>query len=182
MRRKPRTSYGSAVAVATALLVSGGVAYVTGCGPQAPRSARGASGPAKADATKTKAAESAEPDLAPSRDEAAGEASAAAGTASPSSPSTAPATPTRAASPARATARGTYEPRWPSMKFGYGTQAEYYVAVNDPNATDDGPGSEARPFKTLKKACAVARAGDTVAIRAGTYREALMPQHSGEAG
>ena len=58
-----------------------------------------------------------------------------------------------------------------------GQAAEYYVA---PRGEDASPGTKARPFRTLSKACQVAGPGDTVYLRAGTYCETLTPKHSGE--
>jgi hypothetical protein len=55
----------------------------------------------------------------------------------------------------------------------------YYVATNDPNASDSNPGTEALPWKTLTKAANTAQAGDTVLVRAGTYNESLTLTHSG---
>jgi hypothetical protein len=63
---------------------------------------------------------------------------------------------------------------------GYGSV--YYVAQRDVNSSDTNPGTEAKPFKTISKAAEVARAGDTVIIKPGLYREALIPRHSGEKG
>jgi len=60
--------------------------------------------------------------------------------------------------------------------------ADYYVAQKDPAASDTNPGTEQQPFKTLSNACTTAQAGDTVYIKEGTYREALIPKHSGEKG
>jgi len=60
---------------------------------------------------------------------------------------------------------------------GIGQAAEYYVA---PRGEDASPGTKARPFRTLSKACQVAGPGDTVYLRAGTYCETLTPKHSGE--
>lgn len=59
---------------------------------------------------------------------------------------------------------------------------DYYVAQKAPNAADTNPGTETRPFKTLTKACEAAQAGDTVTIKEGVYREALLPKHSGTEG
>jgi hypothetical protein len=56
--------------------------------------------------------------------------------------------------------------------------AEYFVA---PSGNDDGTGMKASPWRTLGKACAIAGPGDTVWLRAGTYRETLRPRVSGEA-
>jgi len=44
--------------------------------------------------------------------------------------------------------------------------ATYCVA---PDGSDDNPGAEAKPFKTVQKALSQASAGDTVRIKAGTY-------------
>jgi hypothetical protein len=49
---------------------------------------------------------------------------------------------------------------------------------NDNNAGT----SLARPFRTIGKAAAVAKAGDTVLVRTGTYRETVVPRNSGRAG
>lgn len=54
--------------------------------------------------------------------------------------------------------------------------ADYYVS---PQGDDAGPGTKAKPFKTLSKAVKKARAGDTVILRKGTYRETLRFQNSG---
>ena len=57
--------------------------------------------------------------------------------------------------------------------------AELYVA---PNGADTNPGTLQRPFRTIQKAADIAQAGDTVRVRAGTYRETVRPAHSGTAG
>ena len=54
----------------------------------------------------------------------------------------------------------------------------YYVAQTF-NASDDNSGTIDAPFKTLAKAGKVAKAGDTVIIREGVYREILKPQNDG---
>ena len=56
----------------------------------------------------------------------------------------------------------------------------YYVSPNGDDSSNSG--TQAAPFRTLRKACTAAAAGDTVCIRAGTYREQLIPQNSGEEG
>ncbi len=53
----------------------------------------------------------------------------------------------------------------------------YYVSTQ---GSDTNPGTKALPFKTIGKAAAVAVAGDTVLILAGTYYEDVKPQSSGE--
>ena len=58
----------------------------------------------------------------------------------------------------------------------------YYVATNDPNASDTNNGNSlSTPFKTIQKASALAVAGDIVNIRAGLYRESVKPTNSGTA-
>lgn len=45
-----------------------------------------------------------------------------------------------------------------------------YVSVTDPAASDDNPGTEAAPFKSIQAAAETAKPGDTVLIKAGAYR------------
>jgi hypothetical protein len=45
--------------------------------------------------------------------------------------------------------------------------------------SDDADGSADRPFRTINRAATVARAGDTVVVRAGEYREWVKPRHGG---
>jgi len=49
--------------------------------------------------------------------------------------------------------------------------ATYYVDQNHPQASDENPGTEDLPWKTLKKACNTVEAGDTVIVKAGRYFE-----------
>lgn len=56
---------------------------------------------------------------------------------------------------------------------------DIYVAKN---GNDNSSGTLNSPYLTLKKAAAVARAGDVVNIRAGTYEEILKPTNSGASG
>jgi len=51
--------------------------------------------------------------------------------------------------------------------------ATYYVAQEAPNASDENPGTEQQPWKTLTHAVEVATKGDTVYVEAGTYRGKL---------
>ena len=51
--------------------------------------------------------------------------------------------------------------------------ATYYVAQEAPNASDKNPGTEEAPWKTLTHAAETAAKGDTVYVKAGTYRERL---------
>ena len=51
----------------------------------------------------------------------------------------------------------------------------YWVAVDHPNASDSNNGlSLDQPFKTLSRAVQALRPGDTLFIKAGIYREALV--------
>jgi hypothetical protein len=55
------------------------------------------------------------------------------------------------------------------------------VAQRDPTASDDGPGSVERPWKSLAKAAEKAGPGDIVLIGDGTYRERVVAKMSGTA-
>lgn len=55
----------------------------------------------------------------------------------------------------------------------------YYVATN---GNDNSSGSQSSPWKTIQKAANVARAGDTVYVRGGTYNERVVVKNSGSAG
>jgi hypothetical protein len=68
------------------------------------------------------------------------------------------------------------EPSYPTLTP-QGTT--YYVA---PSGSDSNSGTEARPWRTIGKATETLVAGDTVYIRAGTYREQVEAQNSGSAG
>ena len=57
--------------------------------------------------------------------------------------------------------------------------ATYYVATSGNDANSGA--STSSPFRTIQKGAAVARAGDTVMIRGGTYRETIIPANSGTA-
>jgi len=54
--------------------------------------------------------------------------------------------------------------------------ATYYVAKNGNNSN---PGTQAQPWLTIQKAADTLVAGDTVYIKAGTYKEVVTPQDSG---
>ena len=54
--------------------------------------------------------------------------------------------------------------------------AEYFVAKN---GSDAGDGSAAAPWRTIQRAADVAKAGDTVTIREGVYREWVKPANAG---
>jgi parallel beta-helix repeat protein len=55
----------------------------------------------------------------------------------------------------------------------------YYVSTS---GSDGAPGSLAAPFHTIQQAANVAQPGDTVLVRAGTYRETVTPARSGASG
>jgi hypothetical protein len=57
--------------------------------------------------------------------------------------------------------------------------ASWYVS---PSGDDSGAGTLAQPFRTIQRGANAAFAGDTVFIRAGTYRETVTPPRSGSAG
>lgn len=60
------------------------------------------------------------------------------------------------------------------------TATSYYVAVD---GDDTNPGSRELPFKTISHALSIVKAGETVTIRGGTYREGqLQFTHNGQAG
>ena len=59
------------------------------------------------------------------------------------------------------------------------TAATYEVAQQHPQASDEGPGTAERPWKSIRRAADVVRAGDTVLIRDGTYRETVVVKASG---
>ena len=50
-----------------------------------------------------------------------------------------------------------------------------------PSGNDSGVGSLSAPFVTIEKALSLAQPGDSVKLRAGTYREAINPPRSGTA-
>jgi len=58
----------------------------------------------------------------------------------------------------------------------------YWVDQNNAAASDDGKGDKSHPFKTISPAAKLAKAGDTVIVRAGTYRERVSPAFGGEEG
>ncbi len=57
--------------------------------------------------------------------------------------------------------------------------ATYFVS---PEGSDENPGTEARPWRTIGKAAETLLAGDTVYIKTGTYRERVAPRNGGSAG
>jgi hypothetical protein len=57
--------------------------------------------------------------------------------------------------------------------------ADYHVWQAGPDASDDGPGTLDKPWKTITKAAATVQAGDTVFIHAGIYAEAVAVKNAG---
>jgi len=55
-------------------------------------------------------------------------------------------------------------------------QAGYFVA---PDGSDKNPGTRMRPLKTVQKCAELVQPGSTCWLRAGTYRETIVPQVSG---
>ena len=55
----------------------------------------------------------------------------------------------------------------------------FYVATN---GSDENPGSEAKPFRTIQRAASVVRAGDTILVRGGVYSEHVVMRFSGQEG
>src|SRR3954464_3676613 len=55
----------------------------------------------------------------------------------------------------------------------------YYVDKSDPRADDNGPGTKARPFRTINKAAQLLRPGERVVIASGVYRECVRPARGG---
>ena len=56
----------------------------------------------------------------------------------------------------------------------------WYVSVDA--GSDLNPGTVAQPFQSIQRAASLAQPGDTVFMRGGTYRETVVPAHSGSAG
>ena len=56
----------------------------------------------------------------------------------------------------------------------------YHVNGNHPKASDQNPGTESLPFKTIDRAARVVKAGERVLIHAGVYRELVRPRSGGE--
>src|SRR5689334_24547327 len=55
----------------------------------------------------------------------------------------------------------------------------YYVDNGDAKADDNGPGTKARPFRTISKAAQLLQPGERVVIASGTYRECVRPARGG---
>jgi alpha-N-arabinofuranosidase len=57
----------------------------------------------------------------------------------------------------------------------------YHVNQGHPRASDENPGTEDLPFRTINRAAQVAGPGERVWIHAGVYREMVEPRRPGEA-
>jgi parallel beta-helix repeat protein len=55
----------------------------------------------------------------------------------------------------------------------------YWVEQKNLIASDDNPGTEKQPFKTISKASSIMQPGDTVIVRSGIYRESIICSHGG---
>lgn len=55
----------------------------------------------------------------------------------------------------------------------------YYVAQSHPQASDQNPGTEQLPFKTINHAAQVLQPGERVVVAAGVYRERVCPARGG---
>ena len=56
----------------------------------------------------------------------------------------------------------------------------YHVACENPRASDENPGTDARPFRTIGRAAGVVRPGEKVLVHRGVYREYVCPARGGE--
>lgn len=90
-----------------------------------------------------------------------------------------------------ATAQTGYQPAAPESLMPDGTPfltwsdrtaytKTYHVSRNHPQASDENPGTEARPFRTINRAAQLLKAGERVVIHAGEYRELVRPRAGGE--
>jgi len=59
---------------------------------------------------------------------------------------------------------------------------KWIVAQQNLKASDKGPGTKDKPFKTISRAALLAMPGDTVLVHAGTYRERVTPAKGGLPG
>ena len=75
-----------------------------------------------------------------------------------------------------ATGGGTVMAAGTDLTATQGPARSYYVSTT---GSDAGPGTFDQPFQTIQKAATVMIPGDTTFIRAGVYREAVIPKNSG---
>jgi len=55
----------------------------------------------------------------------------------------------------------------------------YYVDANSVAASDENPGTEERPFRTINRAAQVLQPGERVVVASGVYRERVCPARGG---
>ena len=60
------------------------------------------------------------------------------------------------------------------------TEHIYHVAEKHPKASDENPGTEVLPFKTISRAAEILKPGEKVIIHEGVYRESIHPARSGK--
>jgi len=60
-----------------------------------------------------------------------------------------------------------------------GMATTYVVDINHPQASDENPGTEEKPFKSISRAVKELKPGDVVLIKAGKYRESVTIQANG---
>lgn len=71
---------------------------------------------------------------------------------------------------------GSHYKRWEQpLKF----SRTFYVDNGSPHASDSGPGTAARPFRTINKAAQMLQPGERVVIASGIYRECVIPVRGG---
>jgi len=61
-------------------------------------------------------------------------------------------------------------------------QRSYVVAQQHPQASDQHPGTEQQPLRSIQAAARLAQPGDTVLVHAGIYRERVAPPRGGSPG
>lgn len=62
------------------------------------------------------------------------------------------------------------------LNHDYRTEQVFFVS---PGGDDANPGTKAKPWRTLAKACSAAQPGQTIYLRAGEYSDSLVPVMSG---
>ena len=58
-------------------------------------------------------------------------------------------------------------------------QRAFFVSQKQPNASDDNPGTEGQPWKTISRAAATLGPGERVIVKEGIYREWVCPEKGG---
>lgn len=66
------------------------------------------------------------------------------------------------------------------MSMATAAPAETYCVAKD--GSDENPGSEAKPLRTIQKAASLAHVGDTILVRGGVYSEPVVLRFSGQEG